>query len=45
MGAFEPQYGDDGHDGRRERKSSKKKKKIVNRTVQVMERIPEHTDV
>ena len=45
MGAFEPQYGDDGDDGRRERKSSKKKKKIVNRTVQVMERIPEHTDV
>ena len=42
MGAFEPTYGDDG---RRERKSSKKKKKIVNRTVQVMERIPEHTDV
>ena len=39
MGAFEPQYHDDG---RRERKSSKKKKKIVNRTVQVMERIPEH---
>ena len=40
MGAFELQYYDDG---RCERKSSKKKKKIVNRTVQVMERIPEHT--
>ena len=40
MGAFEPQYYDDG---RRERKSLKKKKKNLNRTVQVMERIPEHT--
>ena len=40
MGAFELQNDDDG---RRERKSSKKKKKIVNRTVQVMERIPGHT--
>ena len=30
-------------DGRRECKSSKKKKTNVNRTVQVMERIPEHT--
>ena len=38
MGAFELQ---NDEDGRRKRKSSKKK--IVKRTAQVMERIPEHT--
>ena len=40
-GAFEPLFYEDG---RRERKSSKKKKNL-NRTVQVMERILEHTVV
>ena len=40
-GAFEPLFYEDG---RRERKSSKRKKNL-NRTVQDMERIPEHTVV